>query len=363
MTCTQSAVQSLPFVSGVSAPSTDEKVRFLSTRASYAERSACIEVKQTHMSWLFLTDMTVYKLKKPVVYPFLDFRSLQARAADCRDELILNRRLAPSVYQGLSCLLLRPDRRLALVDASDMPDKRAGEVVEWLVRMRRLPDELTLERAIRARQLTAADLASVGIVLAAFYLPLAPSAVTEDEHVALLKSQHALNVEMLGRPRFALDPALLTRVLPALQRWIENESTLLRVRVRQGRVIEGHGDLRPEHVFLTDPPVVIDCLEFNRPLRLVDWADEIAFLGLECARLGAHGVGPSLRAQLERALGDPVPDRLFDFYGAFRACMRARLALAHLIEPEPPTSDKWPRLAREYLELAAAAAGRMQAAQ
>lgn len=345
------------------SPSIQDKVRFLSSPAPYRERPARVEVRQTHMSWLFLTDSIVYKLKKPVVYPFLDFRSLQARAADCRDELVLNRRLAPNVYLGLSCLRVCADGGLLLADASDVEAEGAGELVEWLVRMRRLPEDLTLDSAIRSARLTAGQIGSVGAVLAAFYRHLAPCGVTGAEHIALLKAQHALNAEMLRRPQFALDSSTLTPLLEALQRWIEDESALLHARVRDGRVVEGHGDLRPEHVFLTDPPVVIDCLEFKRQLRLVDWADEIAFLGLECARLGAEGVGPTLRAQLESALDDAVPDRLFHFYGAFRACLRARLALAHLTEPEPPASDKWPRLAREYLDLAAVAVARMQAAR
>ena len=341
-------------------PSIQDKVRFLSLAASYPQPAARVEVRQTHMSWLFLTDTLVYKLKKPVVYPFLDFRSLSARAADCRDELVLNRRLAPSVYLGLSCLRVGADGRLLLADTFDTDGEGDGELVEWLVRMRRLPEDLTLDAAIRAGRLTAGQIGSVGAVLAAFYRHLAPCGVTGTEHIALLKAQHALNAETLRRPQFALDAAAAAPVLDALQRWIEDESALLHARVCDGRVVEGHGDLRPEHVFLNDPPVVIDCLEFKRQLRLVDWADEIAFLGIECARLGAADVGPALRAQLETALDDAVPDRLFHFYGAFRACLRARLALAHLTEPAPPTPDKWPRLAREYLDLAGSAVRRMQ---
>lgn len=342
--------------SEAAAPSLRDKVRFLSSPAAYAERPARVEVKQTHMSWLFLTDTTVYKLKKPVVYSFLDFGTVQARERNCRAEVQLNRRLAPTVYLGLNGLQRQADGQLVLAD-----DAATDGVVDWLVRMRRLPEELTLEHLIHESRLTARHLATMGTLLAAFYGHLAPSEVTVAEHLARMKAQHALNVDALKASPLVLDPVKLARVLGAVQQFIESEPVLA-ARVGTGRVVEGHGDLRPEHVFLTQPPVVIDCLEFNRTLRLVDWVDEIAFLGLECARLGAVVLGPALRAQMEGLLADPVPDRLFHFYTAFRACVRARLALAHLQEPAPPTPAKWPLLAQTYVDLADAAVTRMRAA-
>ncbi len=305
-------------------PSLIEKLRFLGAPDAYAQRPVQVQVKQTRMSWPFLTDTTAYKLKKPIANTYLDFRTLSARAANCRDELMLNRRLAPEVYLGLSCLWVDAQGRLGLADVKDLD--RSGEVVEWLVRMHRLPSALTLEHALRHGAIDAAQISAVGAVLGAFYRALPPCGISGPEHVALFKSQHGLNEAALRQPDFALNASQLQRVLGALQHWFAHESDLMHERVLQGRVVEGQGDLRPEHVFLTDPPVIIDGLEFNRSLRLVDWVDEIAFLTLECAVLGARPVGLALRAQIEQALQDVVPERLFQFYLAFRACLRARAA-------------------------------------
>lgn len=325
------------------------KVDFLASPAAYPESPARVEVRETHMSWVFLTDGTAYKLKKPVVYPYLDFSTLAAREARCRDEVQLNRRLAPDMYLGVARLTRAADGRLAL--------DGEGTTVDWLVRMRRLPEERTLERLLARGELTSEHVAQIGATLGAFYRRLAPAEVDAQRYVELLRAQHDANAGLLLRPDFALDGIRVARTLDAIGRFFDADRALLEARATGGHVVEGHGDLRPEHVFLLAQPVIIDCLEFNRALRLVDPFDEIGFLGLECERLGASWVGERLRRDLETRLGDRIDDRLHFFYVALRACLRARLSLAHLTEPEPREPHKWPQRAKEYLALAEQAAG------
>jgi aminoglycoside phosphotransferase family enzyme len=105
-----------------------------------------------------------------------------------------------------------------------------------------------------------------------------------------------------------------------------------------------------------------DCLEFNARLRMVDPFDEIAFLCLECERLGAAWAGEYLRRRMMHALHDGHSEELFIFYRCHRATLRARLAVAHLLEPRPRTPEKWEPLARTYLKLAAADAVRLERA-
>ena len=115
--------------------------------------------------------------------------------------------------------------------------------------------------------------------------------------------------------------------------------------------MEGHGDLRPEHVYLLGRPLVIDALEFNAALRQVDPLDELAGLALECERLGAPWIGPRLYARCAAALGGPPDPALLALYRLIRALRRARLALAHLAEPAPRTPGRWAPRARSYLRL------------
>ena len=316
-----------------------EKAALLARPATHGSDVASVETVETHMSLVFLAGPTVYKLKKPVVYPFLDFSTLAARERACRDELRLNRRLAPDVYLGLSKITREADGTLAL--------DGEGVVVDWLVRMRRLPAGHTLDRLIAEGTVTAAQVDTIGCVLARFYAGAERGRINADEYVRQLRSEHAISQAVIG----GFEDGLATSLLAEVQRFLDEDDALLRARVAKGRIVDGHGDLRPEHVWLNTPPLVIDCLEFNERLRQVDPFDEITYLGLECARLGAGWIGPRLLQALSSALDDAVDTRLLCFYARYRACVRARLALAHLAEPSPREPERWQPLARAYLRL------------
>ena len=111
-----------------------------------------------------------------------------------------------------------------------------------------------------------------------------------------------------------------------------NRSVALWQRVEERRIVEGHGDLRPEHVCLGTPPQIIDCLEFRAELRYLDPADELAFLAMECERLGAPGIGQILFYRYSQRTGDRPPPLLILFYQAIGAMIRARIAILHLQE-------------------------------
>jgi aminoglycoside phosphotransferase family enzyme len=325
------------------ATSFEAKLRFL------REHCAIRESVETHMSWLLMSDEEVLKLKKPVRTGVLDFSTVHARELDAREELRLNRRLAPPVYLGL--LALQWDgRSFALV-----PEEAAvrPRTVDWLVRMRRLPAERMLDRMIAAGSVTPQHVDALADLLARFYRGAACATVEPAQHLAGLRHEQALNRAAIVDARFGLVEAVA--VLDAFDAVFDRHAGLLGGRVRRGRLLDGHGDLRPEHVCLVEPPVVIDALEFNARLRQVDPFDELAFLGLECEIGGAPWIGPRLVERCARALDDHPGDELLRLWRAYRALLRARLALAHLLEPAPRTPQKWLPLARRYVACAAGA--------
>ena len=333
-------------------PTLEQKVEFLSRPTAYSHSVQEVSRRETHMSWIFLAGDRVYKLKKPVRFPYLDFSTLERREAACRAELRLNRRLTTDVYLGVAPLVAT-DHGLAI--------EGVGTVVDWMVVMRRLDESRTLERAIQSHDIETWKIDRLAAALIQFYRHAASVLLAGDVQRRDWWLSLAYNRRVLLDPRLGL-PCGLVRHLDQVQaRFLQARHKALAHRIRGRKIVDGHGDLRPEHIWLGDPVDIIDCLEFNARLRAVDPFDEIAFLSLECERLGSKATGTYLTRRISRGLRDGLSEELFLFYRCHRAALRARLAIAHLLEPNPRTPEKWPRLARVYLRLAAADARRLEA--
>lgn len=327
------------------------KVAFLRRPASYPEATDRVETVETHMSWVFLTERFAYKLKKPVRYDFLDFRRLDARHRSCEEEVRLNRRLAPEVYLGVVPLTEDAGGGLHLGGF--------GEPVDWLVKMHRLPAERMLDRTIVEGRLTPPQVRGLALFLAEFYRNAEPVAMTGPAYRARLDAEVAANLSHLRDPAYELPGELVERLCRAQADFLAARPALFDRRTRERRIVEAHGDLRPEHICLGPRPQIIDCLEFKREFRILDPADELSFLSLECARLGAADVEPLLFEVYREVTEDAPAPELIAFYKAYRACLRAKIAVWHLREPAPRTPEKWPPLARRYLALADAETARM----
>lgn len=319
-----------------------EKVRFLSDPAAYAGATRGVETRETHMSWVFLTDRRVYKLKKPLRRPFLDFTKIDRRRHFCEEELRLNRRLAPTTY--LSVVALR-------TDAGGLSFGGDGEIVDWLVEMERLPQDDMLDARIEAKAVTRGDVDRIGSLLAGFYAGLPPQRADGGAAIEHFVSEHEVTREILERDDFGLGERV-RKILRRVGAGIVSLSPAMERRIAEGRIVEGHGDLRPEHVSLSQPPRIIDCLEFSRALRIVDPYDEVNHLGLECAVLGAGWIRPILLEALETRLGGRPEPELMALYGGFRMLLRARLCLVHLLDVPVRKPEKWRPLAMAYIALA-----------
>ncbi|SDF57344.1 Aminoglycoside phosphotransferase family enzyme [Limimonas halophila] len=323
-------------------PGLAEKVAFLSQPEIYADAPESVETRETHMAWVFLTREHAYKLKKPVRFDFLDYTTLDARRRVCRAEIELNRRLAPTTYLGVVTLRQRPDGALTL--------DSHGEVVDWLVKMRRLPADGFLENAILTGEVPREALADAADLLARFYRDRQPMPQDPDAYLDGLRSTLAANRDdLLNGPEHPVDPARIRALADTLDAAIGDRRELLAGRA--ARLVDGHGDLRPEHVHLGPPPAVIDCIEFNSAFRHNDPVEEIAFLGMECERLGATWVGPVILNAYTARTDDAPPAELVALYRAKRALLRAKLSLWHLDEAVP-NPDKWRDRTATYLAIA-----------
>jgi aminoglycoside phosphotransferase family enzyme len=330
------------------------KVAFLSRPETYPERPLAVECVETHFAWVFIAGRFVYKLKKPQRFHDFDFTTLAARRANCELEVALNRRLAPKVYLGTVALRMS-DAGLSL--------HRSGIPVEWLVKMQRLPRDRSLDRLAAAKAVEGAQLEALMAVLARFYEQAAVAPWDGRAYRRALVEELDCTASELEHASLGLDGEQVRAVADLLRRFTVRRADLLHGRVAAQRVVDTHGDLRPEHIFLLTPePQIIDCLEFSAELRLQDTAAEIAFLALECERLGHPPLARRLCDLYRKRCRDDVAPALLEFYRAQRAFVRAKLAGWHLHEPlTPDAASYWRGRTQWYLDEAAASAARATA--
>jgi len=328
------------------------KLALLRQPASYPDASPSVEVVETHMSWVFLTDHFVYKLKKPVRLPFLDFSTVERRKHFCEEEVRLNRRLAPHVYLGTVPITREAGGVLSLGGP--------GPAVDWLVKMRRLSSDRMLDRAILQGTVTDQDIDVLGLKLAEFYRAAMPVGMTPAEYRTRFERNVTDNLAALREAVAILPRQDVERVHQAQFALLHRTPPPIEQRAAEGRIVEAHGDLRPEHVFLGSDPQIIDCLEFNVEFRCLDPVDELGFLAMECEMLGAPAIGAAVLESYRNVTGDCPPQPVIDLYKCYRACLRSKLAFWHLRDPSVREPARWPKQALAYLKLAVIYADRLE---
>lgn len=321
---------------------------FLCRPAAYPDRPQSIELKETHISWLYLTDRHVYKQKKPVSFEFLDFSTLERRKHFCEQEVMLNQRFSPDVYLGVVPVSCDKAGKYQL--------KRGQHVVEWVVKMKRLDESSTLENLIQFGSVTASDIQRLAEQLSGFYLAQAPAMIRSEEFLHRLSRHVAANrLDLLGALADDED-AILAAIQFATNgqlRCLALESEYFVQRVADGRVVDGHGDLRPEHVYFHRSKVeVIDCVEFSAEYRINDVVDELAFLAMECDRLGRPDVGAALFATYSRLGTDEFKPFLAAFYKCYRACVRAKVSALRAAQSKGAERIESVTRSRSYVEAA-----------
>lgn len=324
---------------------TDAILQFLADPASYPDPTTGVERIDTHISWVFLTDRFVYKMKKPVCFDFLDFSTLELRKAACQQELVLNRRLAEETYLRVVELNRSGEERLQL--------DGAGPPLEYLVKMNRLPASQALDRLIETGQLLPAQVDELTDKLIRFYSRQPTLRSIAESYPERIAEHVAGNSRDLGAFDALLDAQHLRRAITSQTQLLRIAPRLFVERALAGRLVDGHGDLRPEHVYFCPHPVVIDCIEFNDDLRHVDVLDELAFLAVECEHLTAEGVGQQIIGRYRERTGDAATPRLEAFYKSYRAVVRAKVCALRAQQVGAAEQEQLLGRARDYLRLAA----------
>lgn len=288
-----------------------------------------IEMMQTHISVLLLSRSYVIKLKKPVDFGFLDYTTLKKRLKACEDEIRLNRRLCPSTYIGLG----------GVVDFAGQIgfSGRTGKIVDYGVWMRRLPEDRMLDRMIANNRVTESVIDRVASRLSEFHHAAARGPEVE-KWGSLAEIRHNWEENFTQMEPFIYRTISAT-AFETIRSWVyeelETKPELFIRRARDGRIVDGHGDLRCESICVKDAVICIyDCIEFNDRFRCGDVASEVAFLAMDLDARGRPDLGYYFTEAYQRRTTDREFFRLLSFYRCYRAFVRGKVLSFRLNEAE-----------------------------
>ncbi|NMZ52209.1 AAA family ATPase [Pseudomonas poae] len=319
----------------------------LQNPALYPHPVEAFHVIETHISWVILTGPYAYKLKKPMNFGFLDFTDLEKRGHFCNEELRLNQRLTKDLYLEV----------LPITGSAESPRVGGdGPVIEYALKMRQFPQSQMLSTLQANGELTSAHIDEMARQIAHFHLtaPKVPQehpAGTPDEVMAPVRQ----NFEQILP--FLSDKADLIQ-LEALQAWAESSfdrlKPLLAQRKAEGFTRECHGDIHLGNATVIDGQVVIfDCIEFNEPFRFTDVYADTGFLAMDLEDRGLKSLARRFISQYLELTGDYQGLEVLNFYKAYRALVRAKVALFSMpSEASPVQRATTLRQYRNYANLA-----------
>jgi len=327
-------------------------VTYLLLPEAYTPEPSGVKLIQTHISYVFITDHLVYKFKKPVDFGFLDFTTLPKRHHFCRQELLLNRRLCPTIYLDLMALS-RTAEGLNLTGAAEADPEK---IVEYGIKMKRMPEEQMMANVIKSGRLIPEMLDAISEVLVPFYAKAEgsakirefgrPEAVSVNILENFSQTEPFVGSPSLSQGQFDLIKKFSTRFL--------KEEDLFAARIDAGRIRDCHGDLYSANICLADRVYIFDCIEFNERFRYCDVASDIAFLAMD---LDYHGLS-DLSHHFVNVFAEKSDDAglrdMLDFYKCYRAYVRGKINLftANAPEVDQETKLQCQEMAGKYFQLA-----------
>ncbi len=318
-------------------------VRGLLRPEAYPHSPRSVTLVQTHISYVWIADDLVYKAKKPVNFGFVDQVAPEARERHCRLEVDLNRRLAPDVYLDVVPIVRASDGSFAV----DRPEAE-GEVVEWAVKMRRLPDDRTLDRLLEADQAPWDISRRIASKLADFHA--SARVIENDPAFAGAEAERAWWARELSEAEGNIGGTWRPQDAQALQAFVaeslERDASLFDERLAQGRVVEGHGDLHAKHVYVLGPTpedlVIVDCVEFTEwyHFRYLDRGFDVAFIAMDLESRGHRSLGDEVAGYYIAATEDETMGVLQPLHRAWRAFIRGKVESIGANDPRIPEADR-----------------------
>ncbi len=328
-------------------PQLPEMVQALLNPKAYPDAPQGVELAQTQMSFVFLTDNYVYKVKKPVNLGFLDYTTLKKRRFFCQREVELNRRLCPDVYLGVVPITQ---------DKGNILPGGQGEVIEYAVKMRRLPQGAMMDVLLTNNQVSPEMVASVARRLAEFHQKAETSVnigtfgnlntITQNTDENFIQTEKYIGI--------TISQEQYQHIKEYTNNFIKKNVPLFHKRIADGRIRDCHGDLHAAHICFLNGICIYDCIEFNDRFRYCDVASEVAFLAMDLDYYGRTDLSQSFVNAYIAKSQDRELLQLLNFYKCYRAYVRGKVESFKLDDPHIPEEEKTKILAvaTRYFELA-----------
>jgi len=309
-------------------------------------RTRKMRLIQTHISWVLLDGVHAFKIKKPVRFSFVDYRSPERRRHFCRKEVEVNSRLSPGLYAGV--VAVRDD-------AGAVSFGGPGRTVDYAVEMREMPQASRLDRLVARGAAGTGDIMRIVRTLCDFHGRAKVAARRFGTPAVIGEGfAHAFKLRPLIEKEFAAGRAL-DRIRAKVEGFLGIHAHLFRERVRQGRIRHCHGDLRMSNIFIDGGQVhIFDAVEFNPALAATDVAADVAYLAMDLRSCGKRGLAERFIDAYVECSGDQGLRKLADFYQCYRALVRLLVEALFLADPTigPTRKQKARRAFRRYLALA-----------
>lgn len=298
------------------------------------------KVVQTHTSWVLLLEDVVYKVKKPVNFGFLDYSTLEKRLENCKKEVELNRRLCQWVYLGVVPISLVKDRYV-IEDGSNP--------VEYAVKMRRIPEERLLKNMLS--EVSEEDIRRLARHIANFHL----RAERRDEFGRLEVMKFNTDENFMQTEKYigiTIKKEDYEYIREKTNQFYEKYKSLFEKRINNGRIRDGHGDIRLEHVaFLQEGICVFDCIEFNERFRCGDMLNDMCFLSMELDLMEREDLSKVYEEEYKKITEDEEFDLFLPFFKCYRAYVRGKVNSFLLDDPHYTQKEEAKALAQRLFNL------------
>ncbi len=311
----------------------NQMVQALQTPRAYSQNPGKIELIQTHISFVFITNDLVYKVKKAVNFGFLDFSTLEKRHFYCQKELELNRRLCPQIY--LEVVPITKSNDTIKIGGT-------GEVIEYALKMKRLPQEKIMTQLLKEGKVDKKTIAQIAKIVADFHSKAQTNA--EISQFGSLKIVKTNWDENFAQTQKYINQTVTKTEFDSMQTktnaFMEKNQVLFQTRIDCNRIRDCHGDLHSGNIFITPEVCIFDAIEFNDRFRYSDVVSDVAFLAMDLDYQQRQDLSAYFIDRYITYSKDAQLEKLLDFYKCYRAYVRGKVISFRLDDSHISTKDK-----------------------